>query len=149
MTKRIRLSTYHLPLANVPKGRYALANPTIAMIESKKAITRALNRAVGLDVPITPERIGTEGAALKRGVVAFAEKLGVPQDLMDRVRSMEAADLVKLYDENDILFESYFDYAGIEDKSGLGMELPENVKEAKVGQVRHFVEQYERRFGGE
>lgn len=146
MAKKVRLSTYHLPLASVPRGRYELANPELAFIESKKAITRAINRARGFNIPISEDRVHSEGAALKKGVYAFAEKLGVSDELLDSIRDMSAENLIRLYDENEILFESYFDYGGIEDKSGLGMELPENVWEAKVSQVVHFVEQYERRY---
>lgn len=144
---RERISTYHLPLANVPKGRYALANPEVARTEARKKLTRAVNRARGIGVALTRERVETEGATLKKGVVAFAQKAGLSSRTVDRLKRMNASELLTLYDENDILFESYFDYEGIEDTMGLGWQLPADVKARKQSQVEEFIAAYETRFG--
>lgn len=148
MSKRARISTYHLPLANVPRGRYELANPELAITESRKALTRAINRARGFGVAIPEERVHTEGATLKKGVVNFAVKAGVPQRMKEQLQHMEERDLLQLYDENAILFESYFDYGGIEDRMGLGFEMPADVKARKVAQIQELIDQYAKRFVG-
>ena len=147
MAKNNRISTYHLPLASVPKGRYALANPEIAAVESKKALTRAINRSKGKNVPINKARISGEGKALKKGVVAFAQRAGMSPQMVRELQSMSEAKLLQLYDENDILFESYFDYGGIEGSVAEGFQLPEVVKEKKRADFQRLIDQYGKRFG--
>lgn len=147
MARRDRISTYHLPLANVPKGRYELANPEVAVTEAKKALTRAINRAKGVGVPITPTRIAGEGVALKKGVVAFAQSTGMPAEMIARLSAMSEHNLLKLYDANNILFESYFDYGGIEGRASEGYQLTETVKAKKRADFQRLIDQYERMFG--
>lgn len=145
MTRRERISTYHLPLAQVPKGRYELANPELAITESRKALTRAINRAKGLESDLSPGRVAAEGSSLKKGVIAFAQKTGVSNRMVEQLKHMEERDLLQLYDENKILFESYFDYGGLKD-SGIGFEMDEVTRARKENQIQELIDQYAERF---
>lgn len=148
MAKRVRLSTYHLPLSKVPQGRYQLANPELAMIEAKKALTRSINRATGKEVHVSTQRISGEGASLKKGVLAFAQKAGMPKRMIAKMEQMEERELLIMYDENEILFESYFDYGEIEDADGIGFKMTAESKALKKAQMQQLIDAYDRRFAG-
>ena len=67
--------------------------------------------------------------------------------MVRELRSMSEAKLLQLYDENDILFESYFDYGGIEGSVAEGFQLPEAIKEKKRADFQRLIDQYGKRFG--
>lgn len=148
MAKRVRLSTYHLPLSKVPANRYQLANPELAMVEAKKALTRSINKARGKEIHVSTQRISGEGASLKKGVVAFAQKAGMPKRMLAKLEKMGERELLIMYDENEILFESYFDYGEIEDVDGIGYRMTAESKALKRAQMQQLIDAYERRFTG-
>ena len=141
--KRARKDTvaaHHEVLANIPKGRYALANPEEALRASKSMTTKAI-RGHG------PVHMGSaaEGDALKKGLQSFADSTNMSQGTKDALASMDSDKLEQLYRENRFVFEVGFNYEGVRQGVG-GLEMSEAAHQRKEAEFQHVIDEYTRRF---
>ena len=96
------------------------------------------------DVDIEASGVSERGEALKEGILGMADVSLLPDDVYAKLNAMDANKLDALYQNNDIIFEVYFDYGGI-DKGENGANIVDKGK--KLSDAKFLIDQYERTFG--
>ena len=96
------------------------------------------------DTDIEASGLASRGDALKEGILGMADVSLMPDSVVDKLKAMDPAKLDALYQNNDIIFEVYFDYGGIE-KGDNGANIVNTGK--KLSDAEFLIEQYERTFG--
>ena len=83
------------------------------------------------------------GEALKQGILGMADRSLIPDSVYAKLERMDPAKLDALYQNNDIIFEVYFDYGGIEkDEGAYHVDTTK-----KLSDTQFLIEQYERIYG--
>lgn len=119
--------------------RSVLLNPSTA----KKIARQRQTRLIESDAVIE-SGVKSRGEALKEGIKGMLDRAIIPEEIADKIKAMDAAKLDALYQQNDLIFEVYFDYGGIE-KDEDGTYRVDRQK--KIRDAQFLVSQYEKTFG--
>lgn len=124
------------------KTRKVLQNPKQAMAAARAKTTRQL-RLGGY----TGDRLDAETAkqaeSLKNGIMGMAVRANFSQEIYDKLNAMDADKLRSMYDNNDLIFEVYFQYQGI-NREGSAWTVTQGAKDRDA---LFLIEQYERLYG--
>ena len=138
--KKRRTSTMGVTRTYGSHSRKRLIMSDAARSQARRKQTILLER----DTDIQASGVKTRGDALKEGVISMADVSLIPDSVVDKLKKMDPQKLDALYQNNDIIFEVYFDYGGIE-KSENGANIVN--QEKKLSDANFLIEQYERTFG--
>jgi len=119
-----------------PGGRFILLDKSLAKSSAKQMITKGIKRGNFQVV------MGNDDQALKFSVERMGETVGADADQMDKLRKMDAEKLNALYDNNDLVFDVFFNYEGVTDHGDF-----KTVSQDKKSDIDFFVQQYERAYG--
>lgn len=115
--------------------RSVLANLDLAKRSAKATLTRRINQArISAGVPSN-----VDGGALKRSVLAMADAAGVDTATYNALDAMDEGTIARMYQDNSLTFEVYFNYEGMEDRGGF-----RTVSEQKQTDIDFFISQYAR-----
>ena len=82
----------------------------------------------------------TDGAALKNGMIGMLDRIGGSTEQYNRIMAMDENILASMYDSNDMTFEVFFNYEGIQ-------KTPSRVymaSDEKRKDIDWFIEQYDK-----
>ena len=82
----------------------------------------------------------TDGAALKNGMIGMLDRIGGSTEQYNRIMAMDENVLASMYDSNDMTFEVFFNYEGIQ-KTPSGVYM---VSDEKRKDIDWFIEQYDK-----
>ena len=120
---------------NVSDKRSVLAHLDLAKRSAKASLTRRINQArISAGVPSN-----IDGGALKRSVLAMADAAGADSETYRILDSMDEGMIARMYQDNSLTFEVYFNYEGMEDRGGF-----RTVSEQKQTDIDFFISQYSR-----
>lgn len=117
-------------------GRFILQDKRLTMASAKALTTKAINRGDLTSV------MGKGGQDLKFSIEKMGERLGLDSERMEKIRNMDADALQALYDSNDLVFDVFFSYEGVDDHGDY-----KTVTDDKKSDADFFINQYERAFG--
>ena len=120
--------------------RKKLIMSDVARSQAARKQTLLINR----DADIEAAGVKSRGEALKEGIMGMADVALLPDDVAAKLKAMDPTKLDALYQNNDIIFEVYFDYGGI-DKAENGANIVDKGK--KLSDAQFLIDQYERTFG--
>lgn len=124
--------------SSVVTGRYSFSNIKRAR---ERAITRQPNLQLRQPMP-DASAVRKFGKSVK-AMSEFLTGQGADAELLrQKIRAMENEKLMTLYQENEMIFDVYFDYGGIK-QTDRGMISNQQT----AANARALVEVYERRFG--
>lgn len=86
---------------------------------------------------------GKKGAGLKAGILGMAQTVQTDAGRYAKLERMDERKLAKLYENNDLVFEVFFSYEGI-NTTEQGVFINEG---AKTDDIDFLIEQYERLYG--
>lgn len=86
---------------------------------------------------------GKKGAGLKSGILGMAQTVQTDAGRYAKLERMDERKLAKLYENNDLVFEVFFSYEGI-NTTEQGVFINEG---AKTDDIDFLIEQYERLYG--
>lgn len=120
--------------------RKKLIMSDVARSQAARKQTLLINR----DADIEAAGVKSRGEALKEGIMGMADVALLPDEVAAKLEAMDPTKLDALYQNNDIIFEVYFDYGGI-DKGDNGANIVDKGK--KLSDAQFLIDQYERTFG--
>lgn len=120
--------------------RFTLQNPKQARTAAKGITTRLVREGAGVEA----EGDYLAGEQLKTSMLAMAARANLPDEQVAAIEDMDPSQLDWLYHNNRLLFESYFDYSGINYDPGRGYTVAE---EAKTSDVDLLIDSYNHIFG--
>ena len=138
-----------------PKGKsYLLKNTTKARVKigvqgsraqlAYKDLTRAAaqgeNTKIQRGIRQAASGANTDGAALKQGLLAMADRLGANTAQYNQIASMNEQVLASMYESNDLTFEVFFNYEGVR-KSDAGYYV---VSDEKRRDIDWFINEYQK-----
>ena len=132
-------------LKNTTKARVKIgvvgSRAQLAYKELTKAAAAGENTKIQRGIRQASAGFKTDGKALKDGMIAMADRIGVDQETYDRIANLDENILASMYDSNDMTFEVFFNYEGIQ-KMGEGK--PYIVTDEKRKDVDWFLDQYDK-----
>ena len=132
-------------LHNTTKARVKIgvvgSRAQLAYKELTKAAAAGENTKIQRGIRQAAAGFKTDGKALKDGMVAMADRIGVDQETYDRIANLDEDVLASMFESNDMTFEVFFNYEGIQ-KMGEGQ--PYFVSQEKRDDVKWFLEQYDK-----
>ena len=140
VTKSRRTSTMGVKRTVGAHTRKKLIMSDVARSQAARKQTLLINR----DADIEAAGDKSRGEALKEGIMGMADVALLPDDVAAKLKAMDPTKLDALYQNNDIIFEVYFDYGGI-DKAENGANIVDKGK--KLSDAQFLIDQYERTFG--
>lgn len=130
-------------LKNTTKARVKIgvvgSRAQLAYKDLAKAAASGENTKIQRGIRQAAAGTQTDGSALKEGMIAMADRIGVTQEQYDQIANLDENILASMYDSNDITFEVFFNYEGIT-KVGSAYF----VTEEKRNDITWFLEQYEK-----
>ena len=111
----------------------------LAYKELTKAAAAGENTKIQRGIRQASAGFKTDGKALKDGMVAMADRIGVSQEQYERIANLDENILASMYDSNDMTFEVFFNYEGIQ-KTSSGYF----VSDEKRKDVDWFLDQYDK-----
>lgn len=123
------------------KGRSVLIAPKITRATAR-ARTTQLVKGHYRSTPMQTVWQGKKGEGLKAGILGMAQTIQVDAETYAKLESMDPYKLARMYEDNDLIFEAYFQYEGI-NTSGQGITINER---AKTEDVKLLIESYDRLF---
>lgn len=125
------------------KGRQVLIAPQITRAAARARTTQIVKGGYkGVQMQTVWQ--GKKGEGLKKGILGMAQTLQVDAATYAKLESMDPYKLAKMYESNDLIFEAFFQYEGINTTSQ-GVFVNEG---AKSEDVKLLIESYDRLFGG-
>lgn len=140
VTKSRRTSTMGVKRTVGSHTRKKLIMSDVARSQAARKQTLLINR----DADIEAAGVRSRGEALKEGIMGMADVALLPDEVAAKLEAMDPTKLDALYQNNDIIFEVYFDYGGI-DKGDNGANIVDKGK--KLSDAQFLIDQYERTFG--
>lgn len=140
VTKSRRTSTMGVKRTVGSHTRKKLIMSDVARSQAARKQTLLINR----DADIEAAGVKSRGEALKEGIMGMADVALLPDEVAAKLEAMDPTKLDALYQNNDIIFEVYFDYGGI-DKGENGANIVDKGK--KLSDAQFLIDQYERTFG--
>ena len=130
-------------LKNTTKARVKIgvvgSRAQLAYKDLAKAAAAGENTKIQRGIRQASAGFKTDGKALKDGMIAMADRIGVDQETYDRIANLDENVLASMYDSNDMTFEVFFNYEGIQ-KTSSGYF----VSDEKRKDVQWFLEQYDK-----
>lgn len=125
------------------KGRQVLLAPEITRAAARARTTQIVKGGYkGVQMQTVWQ--GKKGEGLKKGILGMAQTLQVDAATYAKLEAMDPYKLAKMYENNDLIFEAFFQYEGINTTSQ-GVFVNEG---AKSEDVKLLIESYDRLFGG-
>lgn len=125
------------------KGRQVLIAPHITRAAARARTTQIVKGGYkGVQMQTVWQ--GKKGEGLKKGILGMAQTLQVDAATYAKLESMDPYKLAKMYENNDLIFEVFFQYEGINTTSQ-GVFVNEG---AKSEDVKLLIESYDLLFGG-
>jgi len=119
--------------------RTELVNPSLAKKIARQKQQRLIGRDLGnIEIDVT------RGQALKKGVIGMLDRALIPDEIAAKISKMDPEKLDALYQQNDLIFEVYFDYGGIESGEDGAYHIDRG---KKIRDAQFLVSQYEKTFG--
>ncbi len=140
VAKSRRTSTMGVKRTVGSHTRKKLIMSDVARSQAARKQTLLINR----DADIEAAGVKSRGEALKEGIMGMADVALLPDEVAAKLEAMDPTKLDALYQNNDIIFEVYFDYGGI-DKGDNGANIVDKGK--KLSDAQFLIDQYERTFG--
>ena len=132
-------------MKNTTKARVKIgvvgSRAQLAYKELTKAAAAGENTKIQRGIRQASAGFATDGKALKEGMIAMADRIGLDQETYDRIANLDENVLASMYDSNDMTFEVFFNYEGIQ-KMGEGK--PYIVTDEKRKDVDWFLDEYEK-----
>ena len=130
-------------LHNTTKARVKIgvvgSRAQLAYKELTKAAAAGENTKIQRGIRQAAAGFKTDGAALKEGMIAMADRIGVDQETYDRIASLDEDILASMYESNDMTFEVFFNYEGIQKTSSGYFVTDEKRKD-----VLWFLDEYDK-----
>ena len=130
-------------LKNTTKARVKIgvvgSRAQLAYKELTKAAAAGENTKIQRGIRQASAGFKTDGAALKEGMIAMADRIGVSQEQYDRIANLDENILASMYDSNDMTFEVFFNYEGIQKQGSAYFVTDEKRKD-----VEWFLDQYDK-----
>ncbi len=123
------------------KGRQVLIAPQVTRAAAR-AKTTQLVKGSYKTVKMQSAWMGRKGEGLKKGILGMAQTLQVDAATYAKLESMDAYKLARMYEDNDLIFEAFFQYEGINTTSQ-GVFVNEGAKDEDV---KLLIESYDRLF---
>ena len=83
--------------------------------------------------------IETDGAKLKEGLLAMADRVGVTTEQYNDIMNMSEDVLAKWYETTDLSFEVFFNYEGVTKSNGGYL-----ISDEKRQEVQWFIDEYDK-----
>ena len=130
-------------LKNTTKARVKIgvvgSRAQLAYKDLTKAAASGENTKIMKGIRQASAGFRTDGKALKDGMIAMADRIGVSQETYDRIANLDENILASMYDSNDMTFEVFFNYEGIQ-KTSSGYF----VSDEKRKDVEWFLDEYDK-----
>ena len=130
-------------LKNTTKARVKIgvvgSRAQLAYKDLAKAAAAGENTKIQRGIRQASAGFKTDGAALKDGMIAMADRIGVSQEQYDRIANLDENILASMYDSNDMTFEVFFNYEGIQKQGSAYFVTDEKRKD-----VEWFLDQYDK-----
>ena len=130
-------------MKNTTKARVKIgvvgSRAQLAYKELTKAAAAGENTKIQRGIRQASAGFKTDGKALKDGMIAMADRIGVSQEQYDRIANLDENILASMYDSNDMTFEVFFNYEGIQ-KTSSGYF----VSDEKRKDVEWFLDEYDK-----
>ena len=130
-------------LKNTTKARVKIgvvgSRAQLAYKDLAKAAAAGENTKIQRGIRQASAGFKTDGAALKEGMIAMADRIGVSQEQYDRIANLDENILASMYDSNDMTFEVFFNYEGIQKQGSAYFVTDEKRKD-----VEWFLDQYDK-----
>ena len=130
-------------MKNTTKARVKIgvvgSRAQLAYKELTKAAAAGENTKIQRGIRQASAGFKTDGKALKDGMIAMADRIGVSQETYDKIANLDENILASMYDSNDMTFEVFFNYEGIQ-KTSSGYF----VSDEKRKDVDWFLDEYEK-----
>lgn len=130
-------------LKNTTKARVKIgvvgSRAQLAYKDLAKAAAAGENTKIQRGIRQASAGFKTDGAALKEGMIAMADRIGVSQEQYERIANLDENILASMYDSNDMTFEVFFNYEGIQKQGSAYF-----VSDEKRKDVDWFLEQYDK-----
>ena len=130
-------------LKNTTKARVKIgvvgSRAQLAYKDLTKAAASGENTKIMKGIRQASAGFKTDGKALKDGMIAMADRIGVSQETYDRIANLDENILASMYDSNDMTFEVFFNYEGIQ-KTSSGYF----VSDEKRKDVEWFLDEYDK-----
>ena len=130
-------------LKNTTKARVKIgvvgSRAQLAYKDLTKAAASGENTKIMKGIRQASAGFRTDGKALKEGMIAMADRIGVSQETYDRIANLDENILASMYDSNDMTFEVFFNYEGIQ-KTPSGYF----VSDEKRKDVEWFLDEYDK-----
>ena len=124
------------------KGRQVLIAPKITRAAARARTTQIVKGGYK-SIPMQTVWQGRKGESLKRGVLGMAQTVQVDAETYAKLEAMDPYKLAKMYEDNDLIFEVFFNYEGINTTSQ-GIFVNEGAKDEDI---KLLIESYDRLFG--
>lgn len=124
------------------KGRQVLIAPKITRAAARARTTQIVKGGYK-SIPMQTVWQGRKGESLKKGVLGMAQTVQVDADTYAKLEAMDPYKLAKMYEDNDLIFEVFFSYEGINTTSQ-GIFVNEGAKDEDI---KLLIESYDRLFG--
>ena len=130
-------------LKNTTKARVKIgvvgSRAQLAYKDLTKAAASGENTKIMKGIRQASAGFRTDGKALKDGMIAMADRIGVDQETYDRIANLDENILASMFDSNDMTFEVFFNYEGIQ-KTSSGYF----VSDEKRKDVEWFLDEYDK-----
>lgn len=130
-------------LKNTTKARVKIgvvgSRAQLAYKELTKAAAAGENTKIQRGIRQASAGFKTDGGKLKEGMIAMADRIGVSQETYDKIANLDENILASMYDSNDMTFEVFFNYEGIQ-KTSSGYF----VSDEKRKDVQWFLDEYDK-----
>lgn len=124
------------------KGRQVLIAPKITRAAARARTTQIVKGGYK-SIPMQTVWQGRKGESLKKGVLGMAQTVQVDAETYAKLEAMDPYKLAKMYEDNDLIFEVFFNYEGINTTSQ-GIFVNEGAKDEDI---KLLIESYGRLFG--
>ena len=130
-------------LRNTTKARVKIgvagSRAQLAYKELTKAAAQGENTTIIRGIRQMYSDAKTDGQALHDSILGMADRVGVTTEQYNKLANMDADILAQMYNANDLTFEVFFNYEGINKVNGTYI-----VSDEKRQDVDWFINEYER-----
>lgn len=123
----------------VESGRYTLQYGKLTRSQAKRKTTLLAKQGFGRDVKGDLE----QGQNLKNGIEGMARRVNLDEERYQRIMEMDPDKLDAMYKSNDLIFDVFFEYGGIETDPETGAYVTDGSKDADFD---FLIEQYNKLF---
>ena len=130
-------------LKNTTKARVKIgvegSRAQLAYRDLAKAAAAGENTKIQRGIRQMHAGIETDGAKLKEGLLAMADRVGVTTEQYNDIMNMSEDVLAKWYETTDLSFEVFFNYEGVTKSNGGYL-----ISDEKRQEVQWFIDEYDK-----